>query len=126
MFPGFLVPETTIREAGSGPDTPVGTEAGLTLLITLGLTRVIEQESLDLAIWGSSDGVEWGAKPLAAFPQKFYCGTYQIMLDLSRTPDVKFLRVKWLVNRWGKGSPKPLFDLYVFAQDAARAMARSA
>ncbi len=126
MFPGFILPETTVREAGSGPDIAVGSAVGSMLLVTLGLTRVIEQESLDLAIWGSADGLEWGAKPLAAFPQKFYCGTYQVMLDLSRTPDVKFLRVKWLVNRWGKGDPKPLFDFYVFAQDATRSMARSA
>jgi hypothetical protein len=36
--------------------------------------------------------------------------------DLSDHPDVKFLRVKWAVNRWGKGDSKPLFTIYLFAQ----------
>jgi hypothetical protein len=29
---------------------------------------------------------------------------------------VKYLRVKWQVNRWGKGDPKPLFSIYLFVQ----------
>jgi hypothetical protein len=29
---------------------------------------------------------------------------------------VKFLRAKWQVNRWGKGDPRPLFGVYLFAQ----------
>jgi hypothetical protein len=24
------------------------------------------------------------------------------------------------VNRWGKGNPKPMFSIYLFAQDAKR------
>ena len=117
MLPDFLLPETTIREAGMGQPIDLGARAGCVLLLTLGITRIIEQQSLDVAIWGSPDGTEWGAKPLVAFPQKFYCGTYQILLDLSQHPDVKFLRVKWQAARWGKGNPKPLFGAYVFAQD---------
>src|SRR5579864_6158075 len=100
MLPEFLLPEITVREAGSGPAISLGTEHGGTLVLTLGITRIIEQESLDLSIWGSADGTDFGAKPLATFPQKFYCGTYQILLDLSERPDVKFLRAKWGVNRW--------------------------
>ena len=42
--------------------------------MTLAITKIIEQESLDLSIFGSADGATWGAKPIAAFPQKFYCG----------------------------------------------------
>ena len=53
---------------------------------------------------------------MAGFPQKFYCGTYQLLVDLSKHPHVKKLRAKWNVNRWGKGEPKPLFTLYVFVQ----------
>ena len=63
-----------------------------------------------------------GDQALATFPQKFYCGTYQILLDLSDHPDVKYLRVKWAVNRWGKGDPKPLFTIYLFAQAMSRQM----
>lgn len=124
MLPDFLLPETTIREAGSGPELSVA-PCGVVLL-TLGITRIVEQESLDVSVWGSADGAEWGAKPLAAFPQKFYCGSYQILLDLSQSPEVRLLRAKWTVNRWGKGENKPLFGVYLFAQDTKGAMARTA
>ncbi len=120
MLPEFLLPETTVREAGSGPVMSLGSEQGGTLILTLGITRIIEQESLDLSIWGSADGSDFGAKPLATFPQKFYCGTYQILIDLSEKPEIKHLRAKWQVNRWGKGDPKPLFGIYLFVQQMSR------
>ena len=123
MLPQFLLPETTVREAGSGPDLNIGDQPGEMLVLTLGITRIIEQESIDLSIWGSVDGSDFGAKPLVAFPQKFYCGTYQILLDLSERPDVRFLRAKWQLNRWGKGDRKPLFAIYLFAQEMERRMA---
>jgi hypothetical protein len=122
MLPQFLLPETTVRAAGTGPGFDLGDQQGGTLILTLGITRIIEQESIDITIWGSPDGTEWGAKPLASFPQKFYCGTYQILLDLSERADVKYLRVNWKVNRWGKGEPKPLFTIYLFAQAMSRQM----
>jgi len=123
MLPNFLLPETTVRAAGTGPEIDLGEPQGETLILTLGITRIIEQESLDVAIWGSSDGSDWGAKPLITFPQKFYCGTYQILLDLSDRPDIRYLRTKWQVNRWGKGDSKPLFTLYLFVQATAGQMA---
>jgi hypothetical protein len=116
MLPGFILPETTIREAGAGPAVELGELGSPLVLLTLGITRIIEQESIDLSIWGSADGQEWAAKPIISFPQKFYCGTYQILLDLSRHPDVKYVKAKWQVQRWGRGEPKPLFGIYVFAQ----------
>src|ERR1035441_7288887 len=103
MLPEFLLTETTVREAGTGPEVPLGEQQGGTLVLTLGITRIIEQESIDLSIWGSTDGSDWGTKPLSTFPQKFYCGTYQIVADLAAHAGIKFLRVKWAVNRWGKG-----------------------
>ena len=127
MLPGFILPETTIREAGTGPELEIGECPGGVILLTLGITRIIEQESLDVSIYGSSDGAEWAAKPLLSFPQKFYCGTYQIVLDLADQPNTKYLRVKWQANRWGRGEPKPLFSFYVFAQAMrAQVMARGA
>ena len=117
MLPAFLLPETTIREAGTGPEITLGDSRGSLLQLTLGITRIIEQESLDVSIWGSPDNAEWGAKPLVSFPQKFYCGTYQILLDLRSHPDVRFVRVKYQAQRWGKGEPKPLFGAYVFVQN---------
>jgi hypothetical protein len=44
-------------------------------------------------------------------------------IDLSEHPDVKYLRAKWQVNRWGKGDSKPLFGLYLFVQATERQMA---
>jgi hypothetical protein len=122
MLPQFLLPETTVREAGQSLDIDLGeTQAG-TLILTMGITRIIEQQSMDVSIWGSADGTDWGAKPLASFPQKFYCGTYQLVLELEDRP-IKFLRAKWQVNRWGKGDPKPLFGFYLFAQVLERELA---
>ena len=114
MLPNFLIPETVVREAGAGPELSVGSAPVGLLLLTLGITRIIEQQSLDIAIWGSPDNVDWSAKPLLSFPQKFYCGTYQVILDLTDRTAITHLRVKWAVSRWGKGNPKPLFGIYVF------------
>ena len=107
------------REGGAGPVLSLGGRAGDTLLITLGITRIIEQQSLDISIWGSADGTDWGPKPLAAFPQKFYCGSYQIVLDLSARPEVTHLRAQWQASRWGRGDSRPLFSVYMFAQPMA-------
>jgi hypothetical protein len=128
MLPNFLVPEMVIREAGTSPSMSVGSAEGGLLLLTLGITRIIEQQSLDIAICGSPDNVDWNAKPLLTFPQKFYCGTYQLILDLGLQPEVKYLRAKWHVSRWGRGDPKPLFGVYLFVQSANRqaAVAKSA
>ncbi len=122
MLPQFLLPETTVREAGAATQIDLGQVQGETLILTLGITRIIEQESIDVSIWGSADGSDWGAKPLLSFPQKFYCGTYQMLLDLSERP-VRYLRAKWQVNRWGKGDPKPLFTIYLFVQPMQQQMA---
>ena len=120
MLPAFLMPEAVLREAGTGPELSVTSTPGGLLLLTLGITRIIEQQSLDVSIWGSSDGADWGTKPIISFPQKFYCGTYQLLLDLSQHADVKHLRAKWQVSRWGRGDPKPLFGVYLFVQDASK------
>jgi len=127
MLPQFLLPETTVREAGAGPDVNLGDlQPGRTLILTLGITRIVEQESIDISIWGSADGSDWGAKPLVSFPQKFYCGTYQMFLDLSEHANIQYLRANWQVGRWGKGDPKPLFTLYLFVQAGQGALAKSA
>jgi len=123
MLPNFLLPEQVVRQDGESAPFALGMprEAGLT--ITLGVTRIIEQESLDLSIWGSADGQSWGDKPLLKFPQKFYCGTYTLLLDLSERTDVRHIKVAWKLNRWGRGEPTPLFGMYVFAQASPVALA---
>jgi hypothetical protein len=119
----FLVPETTVVANGNGPVLDLGSEAGQPLLLTLGITKILEQESLDVSIWGSADGQEWGAAPLLAFPQKFYVGVYALLLDLSGRPEIKHLQARWKVARWGVGSTKPQFTFYVFAEPAPATLA---
>jgi hypothetical protein len=116
MLPSFIFPETTVEAKGNSEPLDLGESAGSVLLLTLGILEVVEQESLDIAIWGSADGEDWGEEPLRAFPQKFYDGTSQILMDLGPTPDVKFLRADWKVHRWGVGSTTPMFRFYVFAE----------
>jgi hypothetical protein len=117
MLPNFLLPEAEKREDGAGEALDLGASKGKLLKLTLGITRIIEQESLDISIWGSPDGAAWDAKPLAAFPQKFYCGTYPLLLDLAGNPDVQFLRAQWKMSRWGRGAGKPQFGFYLFAEE---------
>jgi hypothetical protein len=112
----FLLPETTVRGAGVGPVLDIGETSGGTLILTLGITRILEKESIDVAIWGSPDGFDWGNIPIATFPQKFYCGTYQMHLNLSTRPDVRHLRAHWDAGRWTMGKGKPLFTIYLFVQ----------
>jgi hypothetical protein len=123
MLHQFLLPETTVREAGAGPEINLGGPVDEPLLLTLGVTRIREQQSIDVTIWVSADGTDWGSKPVASFAQRFYCGTYQIELDLGSQPQVRYLRAKWQVNRWGRDSSKPLFTIYLFAQAAQSAVA---
>ena len=121
MLDNFLVPEMVTRTNGAGPEIELGASSGTQLLLTLGITRIIEQESLDVEVWGSADQSNWGDKPILRFPQKFYCGTYSQMLDLAKHPDVRYLRVNYKLNRWGRGDSMPLFGFYVFAEEASRA-----
>jgi hypothetical protein len=116
MLPNFLFPETEVQKDGEGPAIPVEEAAGKTLQLTLGITDVVEQESLDLHVFGSADGAEWTAKPLISFPQKFYQGVYTVLLDLSQFPDVRHLKVKYKPNRWGHWTDPPKFKFYVFAE----------
>ena len=123
MYNAFLVPETTVEANGESDPIALGAGAGKALLLTLAITRIVEQESLDVSIWGSADGTQWSAKPLAAFPQKFYEGVYQVFLDLGAHPEVQWLKAKWAVNRWGVGQLTPRFSFLVQIQEQAAATA---
>lgn len=114
MLPGFLFPETTVSKSGSGE--PFEIEPGGTALLSLGITEIVEQESLDVDVLGSADGEEWGKDGLRSFPQKFYRGVWQILCDLDASPEVRFLKVRYRVARWGVGSAQPKFRFYVFAE----------
>lgn len=118
MFNAFLLPEkTVVCQKGDGPAIDVSPVTGKVLLLTLEITDVIEQQSLDVSIWGSADGNAWGEKPLLAFPQKFYRGTHPLLVDLSKHPTIKFLRAHWEVNRWGHHAEGPRFELQLSAKE---------
>jgi hypothetical protein len=114
MFSRVLLPESVTRQDGAGPEIELG-EGSTTLLLTLGITRILEKEILDVSVWGSPDGRQW--KHLAAFPRKSYCGTYSMVLDLSRHPGVRYVRAQWQMGMWDMQEPKPLFGFYLHADD---------
>ncbi len=115
MTPGFLFPESTVHESGSGEPVDIGAGNG-TVLLSLGITEILEQESIDVEVHGSVDGEEWLDEPLRAFPQKFYRGVWQLLWDPGAVPDVRFVKVSYRVARWGVGEPTPTFRFYVFAE----------
>ena len=71
----------------------------------------IEQESVDVSVWGSADGENWGTQPLLKLPQQFYRGETRAVLELSFAPEVIFIRAAWELNRWGRVAPTPMFVL---------------
>jgi hypothetical protein len=114
MPDAFLVPEkTTVTAKGDGPILELKPTEGRIFLLTLAITNIIEQESLDVSIHGSTDGAIWDRKPIVAFPQKFYREEVPLLLDLTARPEVKFIRAHWEVARWGRGTETPMFEFHV-------------
>lgn len=111
-----LVPEGNFHENGAGDAVDIGAGPGRSFLIELDIFRVIDQESLDVSLWGSADGKEWGAMPLLKLPQRFYPGNTRAVLELSEHPEIKFIQPRWEVNRWGRGRPVPVFRFRVTAR----------
>jgi hypothetical protein len=106
----LVAAKTVVSAKGDGPTVDVSGASGSVFLLTLEITEIIEQESLEVSIQGSADGAAWGAKPLVTFPQKFYCGQSPLLLDLTAHPDVRFVRAHWEVARWGRGTETPMFE----------------
>jgi len=118
MLPTLLLPESIARADGTGPEFELGSKKGKLLVLTLGITRIIEQESLEVLVWGSPDGENWGLRPLTTFPPKYYCGIYSVLLNLAPKQDVRYLRVAWKMSRWSKGTTMPMFGFYVYAEES--------
>jgi hypothetical protein len=113
LAPKFLVPECVQRNDGFGPVIDLGTLAGKLLVVTLGIHDVVEQEGLNISVWGSKSGTDWGPRPLVVFPLKSYCGVYGTILNLTKNPDVQFLRVKWTMSRRAQRESDLMFAFYV-------------
>lgn len=118
MLPNFLLPESIAHADGIGPEIDLGSQSNKLLVLTLGVDRIIEQESLEVSVWGSPDGKNWGVRPLATFPPKFYCGIYSTLLNLASRPEIKVARVQWKMSRWTKGESMPMFGFYVYAEES--------
>ena len=105
-----LIPaDTKLESNGDGAAFDISESTTRTFFCVLTISDHIEQESLDISIWGSADGQAFAKKPLLKLPQQFYRGTCKMVLDVSLRPEVKFLRAKWELNRWGRVVPLPMF-----------------
>jgi hypothetical protein len=114
MLETYLVPEkTVVTSSGDGPLVNISGATNRVFLLTLDITGVVEQESIDVSIFGGPDEANLGKTPLASFQQQFYAGTYPLLLGLSAVPSVSVLRTHWQVNRWGRGPEQPWFEFSV-------------
>jgi hypothetical protein len=122
-----LVTQKILVDAkGDGPAVDLSTADHRVFLLNLEIFKVIEQESLDVSVYGSADGTTWSAKPVIAFPQKFYCGESPLLLDLTAHADVKFIRLHWEVARWGRGTETPMFEFGVMIKEVPPDILRDA
>ena len=126
MIDTVLVPANTVTAKGDGPVVDVSGAANRVFLLTLEITKIIEQESLDVSIYGSADGTAWSPKPMVAFPQKFYCEEAPLLLDLTAHPEVKVVRAHWEVARWGRGTETPMFAFGVRIKEIPASVLREA
>jgi hypothetical protein len=113
LMTDLVAEKTVVTAKGDGVAVDVSAAASRVFLLTLAVTNIIEQEALEIGIYGSADGAAWSAKPVVSFPQKFYRGETPLLLDLTAHADVKFVRAHWEVARWGRGTETPMFEFGV-------------
>ena len=102
---------TLVQENVHGMAVDIRSSPTRTFFCVMVIGDQIEQESADVAIWGSSDGENWGTHPILKLPQQFYRGETRAVLDLTLVPEVNFIRAGWELNRWGRVAPLPMFVL---------------
>ncbi|HLI62586.1 MAG TPA: hypothetical protein VKV05_04245 [Terriglobales bacterium] len=127
MLDAFLVPpKTVITAKGDSEPLDVSGATNPIFLLTLSISSVVEQESIEVSLFTSADGTTWDPKPVAALPQKFYVGEYPLLVDLSSAPNVKFVRAHWDVTRWGRGPSAPRFEINVRLREVPKEALREA
>jgi len=109
----LVAAKTVVTAKGDGAVIDVSAATSRIFLLALDITNIIEQESLDVSIYGSGDGAAWSPKAMVAFPQTFYREQSVLLLDLTAHPDVKFVRAHWEVARWGRGTETVMFEFGV-------------
>jgi len=125
-LPKLLLTDAVRAADGAGPAVPLNDFRSKLLVVTLDITNVVERTGLTVSVWGSSDQGEWGAKPLLTFRQRQYCGVYSVLLNMAMHPDVRYLRVQWSVNRFGRTERSPLFGFEVFLEESGARVSSSA
>ena len=105
----LIPPGTLVEENGGADAVDISGSATRTFFCVMFIYDQIEQESIDVSIWGSADGENWGTHPILKLPQRFYRGETRAVLELTLRPEVKFIRAKWDLNRWGRVAPLPMF-----------------
>src|SRR5271165_5874610 len=127
MIDAFLIAEKTLITAkGDSEPLDISAAANPAFLSTLVITKIVEQESIELSFFTSADGATWEAKPVASLPQKFYVGEYPLLVDLSKASGAKFLRAHWEVNRWGRGPVTPNFEASLRVREVSAALLQEA
>ncbi len=125
MLDTYLVPDkTVVTVKGDGPVVEITGAETRVFLLQLDITGVVEQESLDVSIFGGADEATIGKAPLGSFPQKFYRGQHPLLLDLTGQPDIKLLRAHWEVNRWGRGPETAWFEFSLKATEVSPELLR--
>lgn len=116
MLPQYLIPECHVGADGIGPPIEIIEHRGNLLVLTLGISGIVQGEGMIVSVHGSSDQLEWGTEPLVSFSQKYYCGLYSVLLSLTKYPDVQYLRAQWRIQFWAKTeTTTPMLEFYLLA-----------
>jgi hypothetical protein len=107
----LIPPGTRLTANGEGQPFDISSSQTRTFICSMEITEQMEQESVDISVWGSADGQEFGKMPLLKMPQRFYRGETRQVLDLSLKPEVRFIRARYDLTRWGRVAPHPMFVL---------------
>lgn len=107
----LIPPGSRLTKDGEGATFDLAGSSTRTFLCAMDITTQIEQESVDVSVWGSQDGGSWGKTPLLIMPEQFYRGESTQILDLSLRREIRYIRARWKLTRWGRVSPHPMFEL---------------
>ena len=122
MDSALLLADTVSRTAGQGDPLALSyLSRGKRLKLTLGITRILQQENLEVSVWGSRDGNRW--ERLTAFPPRSYCGNYTTTVDLTRNPAIRFIRAHWNMTRWNVVDAPPVFGFHLLAEEVVDQLA---
>ena len=97
-----LVPKSLSTSNGNGTAFEISAAENRVFLVSVEITWTQEQQALEVTLEWSADGAAWGQ--MAVLPQQFYSGVAELALDLRKLPEVRWVRARWKLERWGRGS----------------------